>query len=76
MLQGQRYYQLTIAVNPGNSGGPVFNSTGSVIGVVTRKSLNQESLAFCIPVEDLNLAMGKVDSFPQAPSSCNNQNIA
>ena len=64
-LLGQRYYQLTIAVNPGNSGGPVFNSTGSVIGVVTRKSMDQESLAFCIPVEDLNLALGKIDSFPQ-----------
>ena len=64
-LEGQRYYQLTIAVNPGNSGGPVFNSFGSVIGVVTRKSVEQESLAFCIPVEDLNLALGKVDTFPQ-----------
>ncbi len=38
-LEGQRYYQLRIAVNPGNSGGPVFNSFGSVIGVVTRKSV-------------------------------------
>ena len=27
-LEGQRYYQLGIAVNPGNSGGPVFNSYG------------------------------------------------
>ncbi len=64
-LEGQPYYQLTIAVNPGNSGGPVFNSSGSVIGVVTRKSVEQESLAFCIPVEDLNLALSKVDSFPE-----------
>ena len=64
-FEGQHYYQLTIAVNPGNSGGPVFNSTGSVIGVVTRKSVEQESLAFCIPIEELNLALGKVDNFPQ-----------
>jgi S1-C subfamily serine protease len=63
-LEGQRYYQLSIAVNPGNSGGPVFDSKGSVIGVVTRKSSEQESLAFCIPVEELNLALEKVDSFP------------
>jgi S1-C subfamily serine protease len=64
-LEGQRYYQLGIAVNPGNSGGPVFNSRGAVIGVVTRKSAAQESLAFCIPVEDLNLAIEKVVTYPQ-----------
>ena len=64
-LEGQRYYQLGIAVNPGNSGGPVFNSIGSVIGVVTRKSSEQEALAFCIPIEDLNLALEKVVTFPE-----------
>jgi S1-C subfamily serine protease len=64
-LEGQRYYQLGIAVNPGNSGGPVFNSSGAVIGVVTRKSSQQEALAFCIPIEDLNLALEKVLTFPQ-----------
>ncbi len=64
-FEGQRYYQLGIAVNPGNSGGPVFNSSGEVIGVVTRKSAAQESLAFCIPLEDLNLAIEKVASFPR-----------
>ncbi len=64
-LEGQRYYQLGIAVNPGNSGGPVFNSSGSVIGVVTRKSTAQEAHAFSIPIEDLNLALGKVVTFPQ-----------
>ena len=64
-MEGQRYYQLGIAVNPGNSGGPVFNSFGDVIGVVTRKSAMQEQLAFCIPVEDLTLALDKVLTFPQ-----------
>jgi hypothetical protein len=43
----------------------VFNSRGAVIGVVTRKSAEQESLAFCIPVEELNLAIDKVVTFPQ-----------
>jgi S1-C subfamily serine protease len=64
-FEGQRYYQLGIAVNPGNSGGPVFDSSGAVIGVVTRKSARQEGLAFCIPVEELNLALEKAVNFPQ-----------
>jgi S1-C subfamily serine protease len=64
-LEGMRYYQLGIAVNPGNSGGPVFDSSGAVIGIVTRKSAEQEALAFCIPVEDLNLALDKVVSYPK-----------
>jgi hypothetical protein len=43
----------------------VFNSRGAVIGVVTRKSAEQESLAFCIPVEELNLAIDKVVTLPR-----------
>ena len=50
-LEGSSFYQLSISVNPGNSGGPVFDSHGQVIGVVTLKSSKQEALAFSIPVE-------------------------
>jgi S1-C subfamily serine protease len=46
------YYQLGISVNPGNSGGPVFDNHGQVIGVVTLKA-SQESIAFCVPWQDL-----------------------
>ena len=72
-LEGQKYYQLTIAVNPGNSGGPVFNSFGSVIGVVTRKSTVQEALAFSIPIEELNLALGRSTASRQTPSNGSNR---
>ena len=64
-LEGMQFYQLGIAVNPGNSGGPVFDSTGAVIGVVTRKSSAQEALAFCIPVEDLHVAIKKAATLPR-----------
>jgi serine protease Do len=56
-LEGQRFYQLGAAVNPGNSGGPAFNDLGQVIGIVTAKAAKQESIGFCIPVEDLASAL-------------------
>jgi S1-C subfamily serine protease len=60
VVEGMNYLQLSMAVNPGNSGGPVFDSSGRVIGVVTLKSMKAEALAFCIPVEDLQAALTKV----------------
>ncbi|MCQ2406733.1 MAG: S1C family serine protease [Oscillospiraceae bacterium] len=47
-------FQIDAAVNSGNSGGPVFNSRGEVIGVVTAKYSNSgvEGLGFAIPIND------------------------
>lgn len=47
-------FQIDAAVNSGNSGGPVFNSSGEVIGIVTAKysSTGVEGLGFAIPVND------------------------
>ena len=48
-VEGQTFYQLNIAVNPGNSGGPTIDSFGKVIGVVSAKNFKLEAMAFCIP---------------------------
>jgi serine protease Do len=69
-LEGQHYLQLSIAVNPGNSGGPVFDSTGRVIGVVTLKSTKTEAMAFCVPVEEFQSAIGKLG--PARPDAVSN----
>lgn len=47
-------FQIDAAVNSGNSGGPVYNSAGQVVGVVTAKNsaAGVEGLGFAIPIDD------------------------
>ncbi len=51
--------QITAPINHGNSGGPLFNLYGEVVGIVAAKSENSsgntsvEGLGFAIPIEDV-----------------------
>lgn len=47
-------FQFDAAVNSGNSGGPVFNTDGEVIGVVTAKAEvnGVEGISFAVPIND------------------------
>ncbi len=47
--------QTNAAVNPGNSGGGLFNANGELVGIVTAKSsgIDVENLGFAIPVNDI-----------------------
>ncbi len=46
---GLQALQLDIRANPGNSGGPVVNEEGRVIGILTAKLRGSTSLDFAIP---------------------------
>ena len=48
-------FQIDAAVNAGNSGGPVLNASGEVVGVVTAKysSTGVEGLGFALPINDV-----------------------
>jgi S1-C subfamily serine protease len=63
--RGQTVYQLGASVNPGNSGGPVFNSTGKVVGVATARGKGVEALAFSIPAGDVQKAVDVVSEQDQ-----------
>ena len=53
--------QTNAAVNPGNSGGPLFNSSGEVIGVISMKLVESsiEGMGFAIPID---YAMSHIES--------------
>ena len=42
--------QVDTPVNPGNSGGPICNAYGEVIGILTRRSTEAESVGFALPI--------------------------
>lgn len=41
-------YQVAIPVNPGNSGGPVFDTKGNLVGMITAKQTKAEGTAFAV----------------------------
>lgn len=59
VLSGRRDFdgvpmlQLAIPIEQGNSGGPVLDAAGKVVGIVTMKSLVTANLGFAVPVNAL-----------------------
>ena len=51
--------QVAIPVEPGNSGGPLLDQHGKVIGVVTLKSLVSQNLGFAVQVDDVKVLLEK-----------------
>lgn len=56
MLDKRSFYQTDAAVNPGNSGGPVFNSSGNVIGITVAGLFTRDggskNINYVIPIVD------------------------
>lgn len=59
-LFGSDYLQFTAAISPGNSGGPVVDQSGRVVGIATAKIVmdGAESLGLAIPVQVACAALG------------------
>lgn len=53
-LEGRNYYQTDAAVNPGNSGGPMLNTKGEAVGLVTLKKVKAENMAFALQLGELS----------------------
>ena len=63
-LSGESYMQNLIqhdaSLNPGNSGGPLINNRGEVIGINTLKISGGEGIGFAIPVKSIASALQNV----------------
>ena len=62
--EGVEYLQITAPISPGNSGGPVLNEKGVVIGVATFTYKNSQNLNFAMPVSYINKCVD-INSLPQ-----------
>jgi hypothetical protein len=51
LLDDKSYIQTDVSVSPGNSGGPLINKNGLVLGVITLKVIDKgvEGLSFALP---------------------------
>lgn len=56
--------QLAMPIEQGNSGGPVINLEGEVLGVVTLRHRVTENLGFAVPGNDLKALLAKPNPVP------------
>ncbi|HEX9513831.1 MAG TPA: serine protease [Puia sp.] len=55
-------YQITVAANPGNSGGPVLNKDGEVVGIVSSSQHDVQGAVFAIRTKNIFRALDDMRS--------------
>lgn len=56
--------QISVAANPGNSGGPIFNRNGEVIGILSTKETKAEGAVFAVQSKYIFQALEELKGNP------------
>lgn len=63
-IEGVEMLQLAVPIEQGNSGGPVLDMTGRVVGVVSMKSQVTPNLGFAVPAAALKKLLDRPNTVP------------
>ncbi len=63
-IEGNSMIQVAMPIEQGNSGGPLLDRQGRVLGLLTLKSMRTENLGFAMPVNALKKLIAKPNPVP------------
>lgn len=65
-IDGNDMLQLAMPIEKGNSGGPLLDLQGRVLGLITLKSMRTDNLGFAMPVNALKTLIAKPNPVPMS----------
>lgn len=65
-VDGTEMLQVAVPIEKGNSGGPLLDMQGRVLGLLTLKSLKTDNLGFAMPVNELKNLIEKPNPVPMS----------
>jgi S1-C subfamily serine protease len=67
-IDSRRFVQTDAAVNPGNSGGPMTDEAGAVVGVIQTKNTSEEGTAFALDARDVEATLASAPDAVASPT--------
>jgi len=65
-IEGLAMIQVAVPIEHGNSGGPLLDRYGRVLGLLTMKSARTDNLGFAMPVNELKKLLAKPNPIPMS----------